>query len=119
VLRQISINFRNENQGLLHFRDCRASRSRCHCYGPSGLIVILLWNGGLKAFKYEGAGIVPFVANSPLMSVFYADPGHYKAHMNPERALVPANVEWHEKNHTYTFAYGLGGSSQNLFQIVR
>ena len=21
---------------------------------------------------------------------------------------MPANVEWHEKNHTYTFAYGLG-----------
>ena len=73
-----------------------------------GLIVVLLWIGGLKAFKYEDAGIVPFVANSPLMSFFYADPGHYKAHMNPEGALVPANVEWHEKNHTYTFAYGLG-----------
>ena len=73
-----------------------------------GLIVVLLWIGGLKAFKYEAAGIVPFVANTPLMSFFYADPGHYKAHMNPERALVPANVEWHEKNHTYTFAYGLG-----------
>ena len=21
---------------------------------------------------------------------------------------MPANVQWHEKNHTYTFAYGLG-----------
>jgi uncharacterized membrane protein YkgB len=28
--------------------------------------------------------------------------------MNPEGALVPANVQWHEKNHTYTFAYGPG-----------
>ena len=73
-----------------------------------GLIVVLLWIGGLKAFKYEAQGIVPFVANSPLMSFFYADPGQYKAHMNPEGTLVPANVEWNEKNHTYAFAYGLG-----------
>jgi uncharacterized membrane protein YkgB len=52
--------------------------------------------------------IVPLVANSPLMSFFYADPGHYKAHMNPEGALVPANVQWHQKNHTYAFACVLG-----------
>jgi uncharacterized membrane protein YkgB len=73
-----------------------------------GLIVVLLWIGGLKVFKYEAVSIVPLVANSPLMSFFYADPAHYQAHMNPEGALVPANVQWHEKNHTYTFAYGLG-----------
>jgi reactive chlorine resistance protein C len=73
-----------------------------------GLIVVLLWIGGLKAFKYEAVGIAPLVANSPLMSFFYADPAHYQAHMNPEGALVPANVQWHEKNHTYAFAYGLG-----------
>ena len=74
-----------------------------------GLIIVLLWIGGLKAFKYEAQGIVPFVANSPLMSFFYADPGQYKAHMNPEGTLVSANVEWNEKNHTgHAFAYGLG-----------
>ena len=33
-----------------------------------GLIVVLLWIGGLKAFRYEADGIVPFVANSPLLS---------------------------------------------------
>jgi uncharacterized membrane protein YkgB len=75
-----------------------------------GLIVVLLWIGGLKVFKYEAVSIVPLVANSPLMSFFYADPDHYKAHMNPEGALVPANAQWHEKNHTYTFAYGLGAA---------
>jgi uncharacterized membrane protein YkgB len=32
-----------------------------------GLIVVLLWIGGLKAFRYEADGIAPFVANSPLM----------------------------------------------------
>ena len=36
-----------------------------------GLIVVLVWIGGLKVFHYEGEGIVPFVANSPLMSFFY------------------------------------------------
>jgi len=73
-----------------------------------GLIVVLVWIGGLKAFKYEADGIVPFVANSPLMSFFYADPDNYKPHMNPEGALVPENRTWHHANGTYTFSYGLG-----------
>jgi uncharacterized membrane protein YkgB len=73
-----------------------------------GLVVVLVWIGGLKVFKYEDEGIVPFVANSPVMSFFYADPGHYKAHMNKEGELVPANRAWHEVNGTYPFAYGLG-----------
>lgn len=73
-----------------------------------GLIVVLVWIGGLKAFRYEADGIVPFVANSPTMSFFYADPGHYKTHKNPEGALVPENRTWHEANGTYRFAYGLG-----------
>ncbi len=74
----------------------------------AGLIVVLLWIGGLKAFPYEADGIVPFVANSPLMGFFYADPSGYKAHTNPEGALVPENRSWHEENRTYVFAYGLG-----------
>lgn len=73
-----------------------------------GLVVVLVWIGGLKAYRYEDEGIVPFVANSPLMSFFYADAGHYKAHMNREGELVPANRAWHEANGTYPFAYGLG-----------
>jgi uncharacterized membrane protein YkgB len=73
-----------------------------------GLIVVLLWIGGLKAFRYEADGIVPFVANNPFMRVFYADPGNYKAHMNPEGKLVPENRAWHEANYTYEFAWGLG-----------
>src|SRR6202035_1356710 len=73
-----------------------------------GLIVVLLWIGGLKAFRYEADGIVPFVANSPTMSFFYADADNYKAHKNPEGALVPENRSWHEANRTYLFAYGLG-----------
>jgi reactive chlorine resistance protein C len=73
-----------------------------------GLIVVLLWIGGLKAFRYEADGIIPFVANSPFMNFLINDPGHYKEHKNPEGALVPANREWHERNGTYLFAYGLG-----------
>jgi reactive chlorine resistance protein C len=73
-----------------------------------GLIVVLLWIGGLKIFKYEADGIVPFVANGPFMSFFLADPGHYQSHKNPEGALVPENRQWHEQNGTYRFAYGLG-----------
>lgn len=73
-----------------------------------GLIVVLVWIGGLKAFKYEADGIVPFVANSPFMSFFYSDPAHYAEHKNPEGKLVPENREWHERNNTYPFAWGLG-----------
>lgn len=73
-----------------------------------GLIVVLLWIGGLKVFRYEADGIVPFVANSPTMSFFYADAGNYQSHKNPEGALVPENRAWHEANGTYEFAYGLG-----------
>jgi uncharacterized membrane protein YkgB len=75
----------------------------------AGLIVVLLWIGGLKAARYEADGIVPFVANSPFMRFFYKYPApDYKAHRNPEGALVPANRAWHEANGTYPFAYGLG-----------
>lgn len=73
-----------------------------------GLIVVLLWIGGLKAFRYEADGIVPFVANSPFMSFFYADGDNYKPHMNPEGVLNTENRAWHEVNRTYEFAYGLG-----------
>jgi uncharacterized membrane protein YkgB len=74
-----------------------------------GLVVVLVWIGGLKIYQYEDEGIVPFVANSPLMSFFYRQPaGEYRQHMNREGQLVPANREWHQLNGTYTFAYGLG-----------
>lgn len=74
----------------------------------AGLVIVLVWIGGLKAFRYEADGIVPFVANSSFMSFFYADPTHYQTHRNPEGALVPENRSWHEANRTYEFAYGLG-----------
>src|SRR6266853_5330669 len=74
-----------------------------------GLVVVLVWIGSLKIFHYEDEGIVPFVANSPFMTFFYRQPaGEYRQHMNREGELVPANREWHERNGTYLFAYGLG-----------
>lgn len=75
----------------------------------AGLIIVLLWIGGLKAFPYEADGIVPFVANSPVMNFFYEYPApEYRAHMNGEGQLIPANRAWHHENHTYLFSYGLG-----------
>jgi uncharacterized membrane protein YkgB len=74
-----------------------------------GLVVVLVWIGGLKIFAYEDEGIVPFVANSPFMSFLYKAPaGEYRQHLNREGEVVPANREWHQQNGTYLFAYGLG-----------
>jgi uncharacterized membrane protein YkgB len=75
-----------------------------------GLIIVLVWIGGLKAARYEADSIVPFVANSPFMSFFYAHPDEYAAHKNTEGALVPDNRAWHETNRTYPFALGLGAA---------
>ena len=36
------------------------------------ILIIFVWIGGLKFCNYEAEGIVPFVANSPFMSFFYA-----------------------------------------------
>ncbi|MDO5616126.1 MAG: reactive chlorine resistance membrane protein RclC [Cruoricaptor ignavus] len=77
-----------------------------------GIFVVMAWIGGLKAFQYEADGIIPFVANSPTMSFFLnykvSDADNYKLHKNKEGEVVPANIEWHKKNGTYTFSYGLG-----------
>ena len=63
------------------------------------ILVVFVWIGGLKYFHYEADGIVPFVANSPFMSFFYAkDAPEYKEYKNPEGAFVPENRTWHEAN---------------------
>ena len=73
-----------------------------------GLVVVLCWIGGLKAANYEAEGIVPFVANSPIMSFFYHHPApEYRGH-NPEGGLNIENHQWNETNGTYLFSYGLG-----------
>lgn len=84
------------------------------------VFIVMAWIGGLKAFQYEADGIVPFVANSPLMSFFYKNSGEtvinqdgesvaaYRLHRNPEGKMVAKNIEWHRSNGTYIFSYGLG-----------
>lgn len=74
-----------------------------------GLIVVLVWIGGLKFADYEADGIVPLVANSPLMSFFYHYPApEYRQYMNREGEVVPAHQKWNESNATYSFSHGLG-----------
>lgn len=79
-----------------------------------GLIVVLLWIGGLKIAPYEADGIVPFVAESPFMSFLMHEPSDYKAHMNPEGKLVPENRRWHQEHGTYTASYIIGAMIVSL-----
>jgi uncharacterized membrane protein YkgB len=72
------------------------------------IALVLIWIGSLKFYKYEADGIVPFVANSPLMSFFYKMPREYVDHQNKEGELNLTNRKWHEQNNTYTFSAGLG-----------
>lgn len=84
------------------------------------VFIVMVWIGGLKAFQYEADGIVPFVANSPLMGFFYKnsdktavnDKGQtvreYVLYKNPEGKTVQKNIDWHKENGTYAFSYGLG-----------
>src|SRR3954465_5258904 len=84
-----------------------------------GLVAVLVWIGGLKAFHYEDEGIVPYVANSPLMNFFYRQPpGEYRSHMNREGELVPANRAWHGRNGSYSFAHALGAVIVSLGVMV-
>jgi reactive chlorine resistance protein C len=74
-----------------------------------GLVIVLVWIGGLKFAKYEADGIVPLVSQSPLMSFFYHHPApQYRQYMNREGELNAAHRAWHESNGTYAFSYGLG-----------
>jgi reactive chlorine resistance protein C len=74
-----------------------------------GLVIVLVWIGGLKFARYEADSIVPLVANSPVMSFFYHFPApEYRPYMNREGERIPAHRQWHEANNTYPFAYGLG-----------
>lgn len=73
------------------------------------ILIVFVWIGGLKFKYYEADGIVPFVANSPFMSFFYAkEAPEYKEYKNKEGELVLKNRQWHESNRTYVFSYGLG-----------
>lgn len=71
--------------------------------------IVMIWIGGLKAFHYEADGIVPFVANSPLMSFFYTkEAPEYKQYKNLEGQEVSKNISWNMENGTYSFSIALG-----------
>ena len=75
----------------------------------AGLVVVLIWIGGLKFASYEADSIVPLVANSPVTNFIYHHPApEYRRYMNKEGELKPANREWHRSNGTYPVSYGLG-----------
>ena len=58
------------------------------------ILIVMVWIGGLKAFQYEADGIVPFVANSPLMSFFYSKKApEYQSYKNPEGKTVQKNID--------------------------
>ncbi len=73
------------------------------------IFVIFAWIGALKFWQYEANGIVPFVANSPFMSFFYAkEAPEYASYKIPEGAADEKKTEWHRENRTYEFSRGLG-----------
>lgn len=60
------------------------------------ILIVFVWIGALKFTHYEADGIVPFVANSPFMSFFYAkEAPEYKEYKNKEGEFVQKNREWH------------------------
>jgi reactive chlorine resistance protein C len=74
-----------------------------------GLVIVLVWIGGLKFTDYEAEGIVPFVANSPAMSFLYHFPAPaYHGHITPEGEVNAANRAWNEENRTFVVSYALG-----------
>ncbi len=73
------------------------------------IFIIFIWIGGLKFWNYEAEGIVPFVANSPLMSFFYdKEAPEYKDYKLKEGEFDQVKYDWHVANNTYTFSKGLG-----------
>lgn len=73
-----------------------------------GVIIVFVWIGGLKWFRYEADGIIPFIANSPFMRWMIGDPERYRPHMNAEGVLNEANRAWHEANSTYPVSIFVG-----------
>ena len=72
------------------------------------IAIVFLWIGGLKFAAYEADSITPFVANNPVMALFYQHPGEYAHHLTREGELKPAERAWQTANGTYAFSRGLG-----------
>lgn len=75
----------------------------------AAVLIVFVWIGGLKFWNYEAEGIVPFVANSPFMSFFYAKQApQYRDFKLREGEFDEVKHAWHEENRTYAFSRGLG-----------
>jgi reactive chlorine resistance protein C len=103
-------SLRSKNSKLLSLINLMASADR---FGVAilrtGLVVVLLWIGGLKFANYEADSVVPFVANSPLLSLAYShSPPEYKRYMNKEGEYIPEHRKWQEENRTYVVSHLLG-----------
>ena len=72
------------------------------------IAIVFLWIGGLKFVAYEADSITPFVANNPVLSLFYEHPDQYAHHLTHEGELKPAERAWQTSNNTYNFSKGLG-----------
>ncbi len=72
------------------------------------IAIVFLWIGGLKFVPYEADSITPFVANNPVMSMFYEHPDQYARHLTREGELKPAERAWQTANNTYAFSRSLG-----------
>ncbi len=80
------------------------------------ILIIFVWIGGLKFANYEANGIIPFVANSPLMSFFLKDANNkvtndegkivkeYTLNKVPEGKYDQAKHDWHVENQTFVHA---------------
>lgn len=72
------------------------------------IFIIFIWIGGLKFFNYEAEGIMPFVANNPIMKQFIPNPQAYKDNKIPEGTINEIKAKWHQENHTYVVSNILG-----------
>lgn len=72
------------------------------------IAIVFIWIGLLKFVPYEADSITPFVANSPVMSFFYAHPEEYQQHLTHEGEFKPEARAWQTANNTYSFSNGLG-----------
>ena len=72
------------------------------------IAIVFLWIGFVKFAPYEADSITPFVANNPVLSLFYKHPDQYREHLTREGELVPAQRQWQRENNTYLFSNGLG-----------
>src|SRR5689334_23037407 len=102
----VAISHRRSSSLMYHLYSMAAASDRIGmALLRSGLVVVLVWIGGLKFAPYEADSIVPFVANSPLMSIFYHSRApEYRQYMNKEGELNPEHRAWQESNGTYAFA---------------